>query len=74
MRRIFALMMGAACTFLCGPAGAQSDRADRKQPPAEPNDSASAPPGQSSGSGWTEERMRNAKPMPLPNVDPQRKK
>jgi hypothetical protein len=56
-----------------GPVSATMMTNSGKQSPGD-NDGQVAPPGNNGQNQWTEERMRKAKPMPLPRVDPKRDK
>lgn len=65
MRRIFGFIVMVA-VVTGGQALAQGERGKS----ANRNDGVRAAPGEARSYGWTTERMRTAKPMPLPVVDP----
>jgi hypothetical protein len=72
MRRMLPLV--AAAAILSGTALAQSGTSSGTSPAGnvDNNNALVAPPADNtSGQGaWSDERMRNAKPKPLPRVDP----
>jgi hypothetical protein len=74
MRRMLPLI--AAASLVSATALAESGKGSATSPAGggDSNNALIAPPGDNtSGQGaWSEERMRNAKPKPLPRVDPGR--
>jgi hypothetical protein len=73
MRHMLALI--AAATIASGAALAEPSASSGTRPAGGPdtNNALMAPGDNTSGQGaWSDERMRNAKPKPLPNVNPGR--